>query len=75
MRKHRKIFKEMIIMDVLQEYPETFDIFMDHEVGCAICHAAEYETIEEGIGSHGIDVDKFVDLLNEKVNLESNKKL
>lgn len=70
MRKHRKVKKDMIILEVLQKYPELFDIFMDHGVGCAMCHAAEFETIEEGISSHGIDVDKFVELLNEKIEVE-----
>jgi len=74
MRKHRKITKDMVILEVLQKYPETFDIFMDHEIGCAMCHAAEFETIEQGISSHGIDVDKFVELLNEKVELEEKNK-
>jgi len=70
MRKHRKVKKDMIILEVLQKYPELFDIFMDHGVACAMCHAAEFETIEEGIGSHGIDVDKFVDVLNEKLQVD-----
>jgi len=70
MRKHRKVKKDMIILEVLQKYPELFDIFMDHDIGCAMCHAAEFETIDEGISSHGIDVDKFVDLLNEKIQLD-----
>jgi len=60
-------------MDVIQTYPETFDIFIDHGVGCIGCHAAEFETIEQGITMHGIDVDKFVDLLNEKIALKSKK--
>ena len=60
-------------MDVIQTYPETFDIFIDHGVGCIGCHAAEFETIEQGIGMHGIDVDKFVQLLNEKIALENKK--
>lgn len=71
MRKHQKVKKDMIILEVLQKYPELFDIFMDHDIGCAMCHAAEFETIDEGLSSHGIDVDKFVDLLNEKIEVES----
>ena len=60
-------------MDVIRNYPKTFDIFIDHGVGCIGCHAAEFETIEQGIGMHGIDVDKFVDLLNEKIALKGKK--
>ncbi len=60
-------------MEVLRTYPETFDIFIDHGVGCIGCHAAEFETIEQGIGMHGIDVAKFVDLLNEKISQKKKK--
>ena len=74
MNKKKAITKDMRIMEVIQTYPETFDIFMDHGIGCIGCHAAEYETLEEGISMHGVDVDKFVDLLNEKVELERKKK-
>ncbi len=73
MRKHRKVTKDMIILEVLQKHPETFDIFMDHEIGCAVCHAAEFETIEQGLSSHGINADKFVELLNEKIEADSKK--
>ncbi len=69
------ITKDMRITEVIHEFPETLEIFMDHGVGCIGCHAAEYETLEEGIALHGIDIDKFVQLLNEKVEVERvNKK-
>ena len=73
MKKKHEIKKDMNIMEVIQEYPDLFDIFMDHGIGCIGCSAAEFETIEEGISSHGIDVDKFVELLNEKLGAEKMK--
>ena len=72
-KKAKKIKKEHLILDVLQQYPETFDIFIDHGIGCIGCRAAEFESIEQGIGMHGIDVDKFVNLLNEKISLKAKK--
>lgn len=59
------IKKDMIIMDVLKEYPDVFSVFFGHGIGCAGCSAAQFETIEQGVTLHGIDPDKFVDLLNE----------
>ena len=75
MKKSTKkpITRKSVIMDVIRNHPETFDIFIDHGVGCIGCHAAEFETIGQGIGMHGIDVDKFVNLLNEKIALKSGK--
>jgi hybrid cluster-associated redox disulfide protein len=68
------ISKNMLIKEIIEKYPETFDIFMDHGIGCIGCIAANFETLEEGISMHGIDVDKFVNLLNEKVKAEKDKK-
>ncbi|MBQ4403680.1 MAG: DUF1858 domain-containing protein, partial [Selenomonadaceae bacterium] len=34
-------------------------------MGCFGCHAAQFESIEEGALVHGIDPDKLVEALNE----------
>lgn len=68
------VTKNTLISDVIDKYPETFEIFTDHNIGCIGCMSAKFETLEEGIGMHGIDVDKFVELLNEKILSEQKKK-
>jgi len=60
-----KITKEMNIIEVVQRYPDTAMVFMYAGMGCFGCHAAQFETIEEGALAHGIDVDKLVEALNE----------
>lgn len=62
-----KITKDMNIKKVLEEYPQLLEVFLDHEIGCIGCQAAQFETIEEGLSMHGIDVDKFVQLLNDHI--------
>lgn len=69
-----KITKDMNIQEVLQEYPQLFEVFLSHQIGCIGCHAAQFETIEEGISSHGIDVDKFVQLLNDHLEFVKPEK-
>lgn len=66
------VTKKTLISDVISEYPETFDIFIEHNIGCIGCMASKFETLEEGITMHGIDVDKFVKRLNEKIISERN---
>jgi hybrid cluster-associated redox disulfide protein len=73
MNSKKPVTKDMLILDVINEYPETFDIFIDHNIGCIGCRAAKFETLEEGMSMHGIDVDKFVDLLNEKIMSEKEQ--
>lgn len=59
------ITKTMKIHEVVMKYPKTFPVFAKHGIGCVGCMFAETETLEEGIGAHGIDVDAFVKELNE----------
>lgn len=60
-----KITKDMVIHDVVMNHPETFPVFQKYGIGCVGCMFAGSETIEQGIGAHGIDVDRFVKELNE----------
>ena len=62
-----KITKEMNIVEVVQRYPDTMMVFMYAGMGCFGCHAAQFETIEQGALGHGIDPDKLVEALNEVV--------
>lgn len=62
-----KITKGMNIIEVVQRYPDTMMVFMYAGMGCFGCHAAQFETIEEGATAHGIDPDKLVEALNEIV--------
>ena len=60
-----KITKDMNIIEVVRQYPDTMMVFMYAGMGCFGCHAAQFESIEEGALVHGIDADKLVEALNE----------
>ena len=60
-----KITKDMNIIEVVQRYPDTAMVFMYAGMGCFGCHAANFESIEEGALVHGIDPDRLVEALNE----------
>jgi len=60
-----QITKDMNIIEVVQRYPDTAMVFMYAGMGCFGCHAAQFETIEEGALAHGIDADKLIEALNE----------
>ena len=63
----KKITKDMSIIDIVQQYPETLEIFAKHGLGCIGCAAARFENIEAGAKVHGLDADSFVEELNEAV--------
>lgn len=63
----KKITKEMSIIEIVQTYPETIEVFARHGLGCIGCAAARYENLEAGARVHGIDPDKLVSEINEAI--------
>lgn len=59
------ITKEMSIMEVVQKYPDTAEVFMNAGMGCLGCAAARFENIEQGASAHGIDIDALKEGLNK----------
>lgn len=62
-----KITKDMMIMEVLQKFPKTGEVFMELGVHCIGCIAASGETVEQGLKAHGKD-DKEIDEIMKKMN-------
>ena len=61
------IEKEMSIIDVVQKYPQTAEVFRNFGMGCLGCVAARFENIEQGAMAHGINADELVADLNKVV--------
>ena len=70
----KKITKNTPIMDVVEKYPETAEVFFSHGMHCLGCVAARFENIEQGATAHHIDADKLVDDLNKKIDEKKSKK-
>ena len=62
-----KITKEMGLIEIVQNYPETIEIFQKYGLGCIGCAAARFENLEAGAKVHGIDLDKIVEELNAAI--------
>ena len=58
------ITKDTGIIEAVQEHPEILEVFAEYGLGCVGCMAAHFETIGQGAGAHGIDVDALVADLN-----------
>ena len=59
-----RITKDMTIEEVVQQFPETIQVFSRYGVGCVGCSAAQYDNIEQGAVLHGLDTDQLVEELN-----------
>jgi hybrid cluster-associated redox disulfide protein len=65
MRKSSAIKKEMLISEVIKQYPETITLFLDYGLHCVGCSFAKDETIEEAVRAHQLDLEKFLKDLNK----------
>lgn len=59
-----KITKDMGLIEIVQAYPQTIEVFKKYGLGCIGCAAARFENLEAGAKVHGIDPDKMVEDLN-----------
>ena len=66
------ITKDMSIIEVVQLYPATIEIFRKYGMGCFGCAAARFENIEQGAAAHGIDIDALIADLNKAVHTSNN---
>ena len=66
------ITKEMPIGDVVQNYPQTIEVFLKHGLMCFGCAIARFENVEQGAMAHGISVDALIKDLNAAVPQSTN---
>ncbi len=62
-----KITKDMGLLEIVQSYPETIEVFQKYGLGCIGCAAARFENLEAGAKVHGIDIEKMVEDLNAAI--------
>ncbi|TDA65662.1 MAG: DUF1858 domain-containing protein [Clostridia bacterium] len=61
------ISKDMSILEVLQAYPRTQEVFARYGMACVSCMGATEETIEAAARMHGLDLDRLLADLNRQV--------
>jgi len=62
-----KVTKDMSIIDIVQQHPESLEIFAKYGMGCIGCAAAKFENLEAGAKVHGFDADQMVADINELI--------
>lgn len=61
------ITKDAIIGDVLDQYPETAEFFLEIGMHCLGCPASRGETVEEACMVHGVNCDELLEKLNAQL--------
>ncbi len=62
-----KVTKDMSIIDIVQNHPETLEVFAKYGMGCIGCAAAKFENLEAGAKVHGFDADEMVAEINQLI--------
>ncbi len=61
------IQKDIKIRELLEKHPDSARVFSAYGIGCIGCALAQFETVEQGLNAHGINVDDFMKDLNDLV--------
>ncbi len=61
------ITKNTIIADVLDQHPETEELFLDIGMHCLYCPSSRGETIEQACAVHGEDPDALIEKINAMI--------
>ena len=61
------ITKETIIADVLDQYPDTAQFFLEIGMHCLHCPSARGESIEQACAVHGVDPDELIERINQAI--------
>lgn len=75
MVKKQKITKNMTFSEIIEKNPDAIEILFNKGMHCIGCGIAGFETLEEGALVHGINPDKLVKEINDKLNKKAKKKV
>jgi len=67
------ITRDSLLMEVLENAPQTAPFFNAIGMHCLSCVLANDETIEQACAAHGFDVDDFVVQVNAFLEQQENQ--
>lgn len=63
-----KITKDIIVSDLLEEYPELEDILEEYGMTCVGCPGATTESLADAAEGHGIPLEEIINKLTKEVS-------
>lgn len=64
------ITKDMLIGDIVRQYPQAIRTLMNFGMGCVGCPSSQMESLEEAAAVHGFSVDEILKALNKDLSPE-----
>jgi len=66
---------DMTVQDCIDAHPRAREVLAGmHLGGCAHCHIAEFETLDQIADGYGVPKDMLIDTLNSLWDLDEKKK-
>ncbi|MFN8471468.1 MAG: DUF1858 domain-containing protein [Anaerolineae bacterium] len=63
-----RLSAELTVEDVLNRWPATVPVFMQHRMACVGCDLASFETLAEAVAIYGLDLKAFLAELELAIN-------
>lgn len=64
---------DMIVGDIVQEYPSLVPVMMGVGLHCISCGVSQMETLDEACVTHGLDTLDVLDILNDQLGWNPDK--
>lgn len=59
--------RQMTISEILEQWPETIPVFLDHKMACVGCAMADFMTLEDALDIYKLSEELFIDQLSERI--------
>ena len=66
-----KVTKDMGIIEIVQNHPESLEVFAKYGLGCIGCAAARFENLEAGAKVHGVSAEQMVQEINDLIDSQN----
>ena len=68
--KNDQITTELIVADVLRDWPQTIPVFIGHRMGCVGCAMSAFDTLADVVEIYGLHADHFLEELHSAIEEE-----
>jgi len=66
------IHKDMLILEILQRYPQTREVFARYAMPCDRCMGAVHGSLADGARMHGVPLGALIRELEESIVTEAS---
>ncbi len=67
MMKTYPIKPQTSVADILEQYPQTVPIFLEHRMNCIGCDVNQFETLEAAADIYGIPLDTLLTEIDRSI--------